>query len=95
MVTIGMYYEVLEGKEKLFEEKFQAVLGALKAGFPGHTMSKLYRDVDDAGSYAIISEWNSREDFAAFMKSDAFRSVADWGKAEILRGRPKHQVYNH
>jgi len=93
MVTIGMYYEVIEGKESLFEEKFNAVLGALNKGFEGHKESYLYRRVDDAGSYAIISEWETQDAFTVFMKSDAFRAVADWGKAEILRGRPRHHVY--
>ena len=27
------------------------------------------------------------------VKSDAFKQVTAWGKAEILRGRPKHTVY--
>ena len=94
MITIGMYYEVLPGKEELFEKKFNDVIGLLNAGFPGHKESHLYRRVDDAGSYAIISEWNAQDDFTKFMRSDAFRSVADWGKAEILRGRPRHHVYN-
>ncbi len=93
MITIGMYYEVLPGKESAFEEKFSGVIGLLRQGFPGHKQSFLYKRVDDAGSYAIISEWDAQDDFTKFMKSDAFRSVADWGKAEILRGRPRHHVY--
>lgn len=93
MITIGMYYEVLQGKESLFEDKFNAVLDALNKGFDGHKESHLYRRVDDAGSYAIISEWETQDAFTAFMKSDAFRAVADWGKTEILRGRPKHHIY--
>lgn len=93
MITIGMYYEVKEGKEAEFEAKFKEVIGLLNAGFAGHKQSKLYRDVDDPGSYAIISEWDTHEDFTKFMKSDAFRAVADWGKAEILRRRPRHHVY--
>lgn len=93
MITIGMYYEVLPGKETYFEEKFRVVLEAMKAGFPGHKRSFLYKRVDDPGSYAIISEWESQENFTAFMKSDAFRATADWGKAEVLRGRPRHHVY--
>ncbi len=95
MITIGMYYEVLPGKEVLFEEKFNAVLEAMKTGFPGHKESHLYKRVDDAGSYAIISEWDTQDAFSAFMKSEAFRAVADWGKAEILRGRPRHHVYKN
>ena len=29
-VTIGMYYEVLEGKEQVFEKAFASVLGAIQ-----------------------------------------------------------------
>jgi heme-degrading monooxygenase HmoA len=40
MITVGMNYHVLPGKQKDFEEKFQAVIGALKAA-TGHTSSTL------------------------------------------------------
>ena len=29
----------------------------------------------------------------AFIASDAFRKVTNWGKEEILAGRPHHEVY--
>jgi len=35
------------------------------------------------------------EDFQAFLASDAFKKAVAWGKAEILRGRPKHKVYTN
>jgi heme-degrading monooxygenase HmoA len=92
MITIGMYYDVIPGKEAVFEEKFRAVVGALEKG-PGHKASFLYKRHDDPSSYLIISEWDSQEAFGAFIRSDAFKAVTDWGKAEILRGRPRHHVY--
>ena len=92
MITVGMYYEVIPGKESEFEEKFEAVAGALD-GSPGHTQSLLYQQVKNHSSYTILSEWDSEDAFKAFIQSDAFKGVTDWGKAEILQGRPRHKIY--
>ena len=43
----------------------------------------------------ILSEWTRMDDFQAFISSDAFKKAVAWGKAEILRGRPKHKVYTN
>jgi len=92
MTTIGMNYEVLPGKEEEFERGFIGVLEVLKT-LPGHIESHMYEDVQSTGSYVILSAWQRKEDFEAFMKSDAFAKAVAWGKAEILRSRPKHKVY--
>ncbi len=92
MITVGMYYDVKEGKEGEFEEKFEAVAGALD-GSSGHVQSLLYQQVKKANSYTILSEWDSQDAFMSFIKSDAFKQVTDWGKAEILEGRPRHKIY--
>ena len=57
--------------------------------------SHLYEDVASVGSYVILSEWERKEDFDAFLHSDAFKSAVAWGRAEILRSRPKHKVYTN
>ena len=92
MTTIGMHYDVVAGKEKEFEKGFIAVLEHLKQ-VDGHVESHLFEDVQSTGSYLILSEWKTHESFNAFLKSEAFRNVTAWGKAEILRGRPRHKVY--
>ena len=92
MTTIGMQYQVIPGKEEEFEKGFLSVLELLKT-LPGHVESHLYEDVAEVGSYVIMSEWQRREDFDAFMRSDAFKKAVAWGKAEILRSRPKHRIY--
>ncbi len=94
MVTIGMNYRVLPGKEEVFESAFRKVIAAM-AKIEGHTRSKMCRDIDDAQSYVILSEWSDRTAFDAFIASDAFRAVADWGKEQILAGRPAHTYYEH
>ncbi len=94
MITVGMNYHVIEGKQADFEEKFKAVIGALEAA-EGHTQSTLWRDVADSASYLITSEWSDEQAFQDFIRSDAFRAVTNWGKEQILSGRPQHKVYKH
>ncbi|MFQ5588851.1 MAG: antibiotic biosynthesis monooxygenase family protein [Nitrospiria bacterium] len=92
MITVGMNYEVLEGKDQPFEKKFALVLDAM-GKTPGHKKTNLYKDVFQNRSYLIVSEWHSREAFDSFVSSDAFAKVTDWGKEHILASRPKHEVY--
>jgi heme-degrading monooxygenase HmoA len=92
MITVGMNYQVIEGKQQDFEEKFAAVIGALRAA-EGHSESTLWKDVANGASYLITSEWSDEEAFKTFIHSDAFREVTNWGKEQILAGRPQHKIY--
>lgn len=92
MVTVGMYYDVLPGQGEAFRAKFAAVVAALR-GAEGHRSSYLYQRVDDPDSYAILSEWADPQAFHAFIRSDAFRAVTAWGRAEVLRNPPRHKIY--
>lgn len=94
MITVGMNYRVIPGKERDFETKFAGVVDALNAA-PGHTSSTLWKDVADGTSYLITSEWNDDDAFKTFISSQAFRDVTNWGKEQILAGRPMHKVYKH
>ena len=94
MTTIGMHYDVIPGKEGEFESGFLGVLEHLR-GVPGHVETHLFQDVASRGSYLILSEWQSKEQFDAFLQSDAFKGAKAWGRAEILRGRPRHRVYGN
>lgn len=94
MITVGMNYHVLPGKQSEFESKFAAVIGALRAA-PGHDKSTLWKDVADDASYLITSEWNEEQAFLDFIHSQAFRDVTSWGKEQILSGRPQHKIYKH
>ncbi len=87
-----MNYHVIEAKQQEFEEKFAAVLAALNAA-EGHTSSTLWKDVSDGASYLITSEWSDEDAFTTFIRSDAFRSVTNWGKEQILSDRPRHKIY--
>jgi len=92
MITVGMNYEVREGKGPEFEEGFRKVLGVM-VGTDGHVRSRLYRDVAAPGSYLIHSEWESRDAFSSFIRSEAFAEATRWGREEILAARPSHSVY--
>lgn len=92
MITVGMNYHVIEGKQADFEEKFAGVIGALNAA-EGHTNSTLWKDVNDQASFLITSEWSDEQAFQNFIQSQAFRDVTNWGKEQILSGRPQHKIY--
>ena len=92
MVTIGMNYEVVEGKEDAFERKFALVVEAMRET-EGHVTTRLYRCVGAERSYLVVSKWSAKGAFDAFVASPEFRRVTAWGESGILRGRPTHQVY--
>lgn len=92
MVTVGMNYYVIAGKEKAFETAFEKVIHALREA-DGHSQTRLFHEVGDDGHYLIISDWNDKTAFEAFIASSAFRAVTDWGKEQILKGRPDHRIY--
>jgi len=94
MVTIGMNYAVLPGKEQVFERAVNQVIDVMKS-MEGHSNSSLFRQVgQEAPTYLIVSDWNSEEAYTAFIRSEKFRKVTSWGLAEVLRGRPSHTTYH-
>jgi heme-degrading monooxygenase HmoA len=108
MVTIGMGYKVIPGKEETFANACNGVIKAMD-GMDGHKKSFLYKDVNDGQSFLIVSEWDvndgqsflivsewdDKDAFDAFIGSDTFKNVTNWGKEQILAGRPSHTVYKH
>ena len=92
MVTIGMNYAVLKGKEPMFETAFRRVVKAM-GGIAGHSETHMFRHIDDSLQYLIVSKWSDKAAFDAFIASETFRNVVNWGKEQILSGRPRHEVY--
>lgn len=90
MITVGMYYDVVPGKEEEFESDFTTVAHILES-VPGHAQSRLFRDVFRPGSYLIYSEWESREAFGAFARSPEFAMARRWGD-DVLLGAPRHTI---
>ena len=92
MITVGMNYNIIEGKDAQFIAVFEKVMGVMN-DMPGHAKTNLYRDVHAEHDYVVISEWTDKSAFDAFIASDRFKNVTDWGRDNVLRERPKHQVY--
>lgn len=92
MVTIGMNYKVIAGKEETFEKAFNKVVTAM-GGIDGHSETHMFRDINNGLHYLIVSQWSDKNAFDAFIASDTFKNVANWGKEQILSDRPKHEVY--
>src|SRR3972149_1862686 len=87
-----MNYAVLKGKESTFENAFRKVVKAM-GGIAGHSETHMFCDIDDSLQYLIVSQWSDKSAFDAFIASETFRNVANWGKEQILSGRPRHEVY--
>lgn len=94
MITVGMNYQIIEGKETIFEDAFRSVLGVM-GSMEGHKKSNLFKDVDNQQSFLVVSEWHTREAFDEFISSEQFKRVTNWGKEQILAGRPKHDIYEN
>ena len=94
MVTIGMNYYVLPGKEQIFEDTCKKVVETMQ-GIEGHGTSEIFRSISSqAPSYLIVSRWESEDAFNNFVASDAFKKVTSWGKDNILSARPSHTTYH-
>jgi len=92
MITVGMNYEIIEGKETQFEAAFEKVLGAMQS-MAGHGQTHLYKEASCPRTYLILSEWEDESAFRAFTSSEQFKNVVDWGKEQILASMPQHQIY--
>ena len=92
MVTIGMNYSVLPGKEQVFEDACSRVVETMQ-GIDGHEESHIYSRLGEDPAYLIVSRWQSEDAFNAFVASDAFKKVTNWGKQNILSARPSHTTY--
>ena len=92
MVTVGMNYQIIEGKNEMFESVFAKVLEVM-GKLDGHVKTNLFVDVVDRQSYLILPEWQTRQQFSEFIQSEQFKNVANWGKEQVLATRPSHQYY--
>ncbi len=94
MVTIGMNYQVITGKEEIFEGACKKVIDVMN-GAEGHDNSQIFRrvDGDDSSQYLIVSRWQDESAFNEFIASDTFKKVTSWGLTNVLAGRPSHTTY--
>jgi heme-degrading monooxygenase HmoA len=92
LLTVGLYYDVAPGREKEFEDYFEAVKKEIEK-FDGFKSAILYRRVDRQNSYLIYSEWKDKESFERFLKSQEFSGAKSAG-SNMLISRPYHKIYN-
>jgi heme-degrading monooxygenase HmoA len=92
MLTVGLYYDVVPGKENIFENMFGSVIDTIKT-MEGYVSAILYRRVDKPNSYLIYSEWQNMESFEKFVSSREFSEVKSEGP-QLLVSRPYHRIYN-
>ena len=92
MITVGMNYCIIPGRDEQFVAVFEKVLHVMR-DMAGHEESHLFCDVFNEHSYLVMSEWSDRDAFDAFIASERFRNVVDWGKENVLAGRPTHEVF--
>ncbi len=91
MITIGMEYEVLDGKQETFEHAVTNVIHAMRQR--GRPSAKLaLKDVHNARRYLILSQWADKSSFDAFLASPAFKQVTTWAKRHPAT-RPSHEIY--
>jgi chlorite dismutase len=91
MVTVGMSYKVLPGKEETFEKGFVRLHEIMK-GVPGHVKTRLYHESGDARSFLIASAWESEDAYHAFVRSPEFDEIT-LGREKVLAERPHHGIY--
>lgn len=91
LVTFGLNYDVKPGHNEEFERVTRDALKLMES-VEGHRETRLYRDIDRPDSYLIYSDWETKEAFSAFIRSEAFKAVQSLGR-EILANPPRHNVY--
>ena len=92
MAVVYMTYPVNQGKEAAFEKAYAKIIEVM-TGAAGHKESHLYRRTSAPGAFLIVSEWDDQSAFETFVNSEQFRvSTSDWGKDNIVSGRPTHHI---
>jgi len=92
MITIGMNYKIIPGKDDEFTSVFAKVMKVM-ADIDGHRETHLYRDVYSEHDYLVVSEWADEGSFNGFIESERFKNVTNWGKENVLASRPTHEIY--
>ena len=63
-----LYMKVKAGREADVERAWRTIAEKVRTA-PGNVRQALLRDPEDAGSFVITSDWESREDFHRFERS--------------------------
>ena len=94
MITVGMNYHVLPGKQQDFEEKFVAVLGALRSAAVWGPWISIGAGIL-AAVFAVLMLWSSRRlgrGLTALGLSGLLVGGAGWAALEIGRGKVENAL---
>ncbi len=75
MYVVHNRIEVAAGEAEAFERAFVGSMRATLAGVPGLRRSLLMRPASPNQPYVSTMEFDSKDDFRAWMKSDSFRAA--------------------
>lgn len=92
MVMVGLLFDVIPGKEREFEGLARHLMHSME-GFEGHRRSRLVRDVEEGGTYIILSDWEDKDEFDTFATSEAFHDLAIKAQGALLKRPPYHRTY--
>ena len=71
MITVANRIFVAPQYAQAFEERFRTRVG-LVDGMPGFISNQVLRPVNDGDPYIVLTFWESRTHFEAWIKSEAF-----------------------
>src|SRR5215210_5625170 len=92
MIAIFNRLPVKEGVADQVVERFANSRGNVQ-GFPGFLSMEVLRS-EGADEVLVITRWQSRDDFDAWVHSEEFREAhAKGGGGDLLRGHPQMSTY--
>ena len=92
MITVGMTFKIVLGKEEQFEDAYKKILNVLNHA-EGHSGSRLYRDSEDPSTFLLMSEWLDQRAFDICIDSKQYREAVDWNREQILAGKIHHRIF--
>lgn len=72
MIAVANRIYVAPAYAEAFEERFRNRAG-LVDGMPGFISNHILRPVNEGDPYVVLTFWESRKDFEAWLASDAFK----------------------
>jgi heme-degrading monooxygenase HmoA len=92
MIAVVNSLPVEEGAADRIVERFAGSRGYVHS-FPGFVSMEVLRS-EEGDQVLVITRWQSRASFEAWVRSEEFsRAHGQGGGAELLRGHPKVTVY--
>ncbi len=95
MIVVCNRIPVNPAHAEAFEERFAAREG-LVDGMPGFVSFQVLRPTNEDDPYVVMTFWETREHFDAWVNSDKFKSQHAQSRTlpeDAFRGRPKIEVH--